>query len=394
MLASASYELARKVRLASGDDLTVIGARQVPAGPGQLLGLVPDPDSVRTVLLDVEQGQVPVEQALDLARRMEQHRPGVGVLLVSSSTNGLALEALRAGVHDLVDPGASVEDLRVTLRGAVEASARRVNPAVHDSSVTGGRVICVASPKGGVGKTTVATNIALDLASQSHQGTVLLDFDIQFGDVAAALNLSPTYTLGDMVAGGNVPDLMGLKALLTQHPSGLQVVCGVKSPIDADGITAPGLSQLIHALKSEFKYVVIDTSPGLSEQTLAALDHTTDLVLVASLDVPGVRGLRKELEVLDELHLPPSTRHVVVNFADRAGGLSTEDVEATLGRKVDYVLPRSTKVVRSTNQGVPMVTAAPRDKVSKSLRDLTARFAPLARDSSGPNGRHRGWRKS
>src|SRR5690606_2008611 len=171
-------------------------------------------------------------------------------------------------------------------------------------------------------------------ANQSPQGTVLVDLDIQFGDVAAALDLDPEYTLGDVVHGSAVHDVMGLKTLLTRHHTGLHILSGVKTPAEADEVTAGHVAAIIGLLKSEFRYVVIDTAPGLGPHTLAALDHTTDLILISSLDVPGVRGLRKEMELLDELDLPPATRHIVVNFAERSGGLSLADVEATIGRKI------------------------------------------------------------
>ena len=134
---------------------------------------------------------------------------------------------------------------------------------------------------------------------------------------------------------------MVLKTFLTQHPSGLYAVCGAESPAAGDTVTADDVTRLLAALSREFRYVVVDTAPGLSEQTLAALDRATDVVMLTSMDVPGVRGLRKELDVLRELCMIPAGRHVVMNFADPKGGLSVRDVETTIGTGVDVVLPRS-----------------------------------------------------
>jgi pilus assembly protein CpaE len=393
LLASGSPELARKFRMASGDELTVINPVQLPAGPAQLLGLAAD-DELRVVALDVRDGQVDATRAMDLSKRIEEGHPGVAVLLVHDHADALGLAALRSGVYDVIGPDSAVDDLRVILRGAEDAAIRRVEGISAPTNEHSGRVICVASPKGGVGKTTLATNIALGLAAQSPQGTVLVDVDVQFGDIAAALDIEPTYTVADMLTPGTVPDPIGLKALLTQHSSGLQVVPGVQSPVEADRITPEAVSTLLMALKSEFRYVVVDTAPGLSAQTLAVLDHTTDLVLVTSLDVPGVRGLRKELDVLDQLELPPATQQIVLNFVDRAGGLSVADVEDALGRKVDLTLPRSRRVVLSTNQGHPMVASLPRDRVSRDILAFVQRFSPLVAGQAGLSGRHRGWRNA
>src|SRR5207245_6335553 len=167
---------------------------------------------------------------------------------------------------------------------------------------------------------------------------------------------------------------------LTQHPSGLYAVCGAENPAAGDTVTADDVSRLLTALSREFRYVVVDTAPGLSEQTLAALDRATDVVMLTSMDVPGVRGLRKELDVLRELYMIPAGRHVVMNFADPKGGLSVRDVETTIGAGVDVVLPRSTAVPASTHQGVPLLHhGSKRDPMVKELRRLRSRSAATPR---------------
>ncbi|USQ77466.1 AAA family ATPase [Ornithinimicrobium cryptoxanthini] len=391
ILASGSTDLARRVRLASGDDLFVLAPEQVPTGPAQLLGLLNGSGPVQAVVLDVT-GQDAPDASLGLAERFQEQFPRVAVLLVTDRPAELGLAALRAGVRDLVEPTLSIDEMRWALRRAVEASAAAASGAGQSESAAVGRVITVASPKGGVGKTTLATNLAVGLANQSPQGTVLVDLDIQFGDVAAALDLDPTYTLGDVVHGSALQDVMGLKTLLTKHRTGLHVLSGVKSPAEADEVTAGHVSTIISLLKMEFRYVVLDTAPGLGAHTLAALDHTTDLVLVSSLDVPGVRGLRKEMELLDELDLPPATRHIVVNFAERSGGLSVADVEATIGRRVDFTIPRSSKLVAATNRGHPILESPGRDRISRDLEAMVARFSPIKVRRSGFSwgARHRG----
>jgi pilus assembly protein CpaE len=96
---------------------------------------------------------------------------------------------------------------------------------------------------------------------------------------------------------------MVLKTFLTLHETGLYVICAPESPVEADGITADHVRQLLRTLATEFRYVVVDTAPGLSDHTLAAMDETTDLVMMSSMDVPGLRGLRKEVDTVRELGL-------------------------------------------------------------------------------------------
>ena len=190
-----------------------------------------------------------------------------------------------------------------------------------------GRVITIASPKGGVGKTTVSTNLAIGLTAAAPQSTVLVDLDVQFGDCASALGLAPEYTLPDAVRGPASEDTMVLKTFLTQHPSGLYAVCGAESPAAGDTVTGEDVSRLLTSLAGSSATSSSTPRPGCRPQTLAALDRATDVVMLTSMDVPGVRGLRKELDVLRELCMIPAGRHVVMNFADPKAGLSVRDVE-------------------------------------------------------------------
>jgi pilus assembly protein CpaE len=315
-----------------------------------------------------------------------QHFPGISVVLVSERGPEIGLDAMRAGIRDILDPASDVPDIRQMLeRAGAAAQARTVQPETVASAsaahaVAAGRVISVVSPKGGVGKTTVATNLAVGLALTGRHSTVLVDLDLQFGDVASALNLDPEHSLPDTVYGPASRDTMVLKTFLTLHETGLYVICGPESPATADSIMTHQVSHLLQMLASEFQYVVVDTGPGLSEHVLAAMDDSSDLVLVTRMDVPGVRGLRKELDALTELGMVSDSRHVVLNFTDSRAGLSLADAEATIGSAVDISLPRSKAILRSVNQGVPLLQSGGRDPMAKALRRLVDRFAPTPVD--------------
>jgi pilus assembly protein CpaE len=160
------------------------------------------------------------------------------------------------------------------------------------------------------------------------------------------------------------------------HPASIYALCAPLSPAEGDRIGGERITHMLRQLASEFQYVVVDTAPGLGEQTLAALETATDAVFLCGMDVPSVRGLRKELQVLGELQLVPRTRHIVVNTADRHSGLSVQDIEATLGAPVDVVVPRSRAVAYSTNKGEPLLQDRSRDPAAKALRRLVERFDP------------------
>ncbi len=374
VLAAADADLSARVRAAADGDAHELPAGRLPGDPARLFEQLVDGELPEVLVIGPEAAAAEV---LGLAARLDVQCPGISVVLVADPSPELWQAAMRAGIRDLVSPAANPAELRAAIDRAADAATgrRRVLRPVEDTARYTGRVITVASPKGGVGKTTVATNLAVGLTAAAPQSTVLVDLDVQFGDVAYALGLVPEYTLPDAVHGPASEDTMVLKTFLTQHPSGLYAVCGAESPAAGDRVTADDVSRLLAALAREFRYVVVDTAPGLSEQTLAALDRATDVVMLSSMDVPGVRGLRKELDVLRELCMIPAGRHVVMNFADPKNGLSVRDVETAIGTGVDVVLPRSTAVPVSTNQGVPLLQSGGRDPMTKELRRLVARFA-------------------
>jgi pilus assembly protein CpaE len=381
VLATASAELKERVHMATDGAFVSLPLGPLPPDPAGVFAHLDQSAPPKVVVLD--SGAEP-EAALALAARFDAQCPVISVVLISEPAPELSLAAMRAGVRDILHPAADISDIRQVLDHAYQAAVDRAlaldlasrAETAADASAQTGRVITVVSPKGGVGKTTVATNLAVGLARTAPHSTVLVDLDVQFGDVASALNLDPEYSLVDAVRGPASRDTMVLKTFLTRHETGLYVICGPRTPADADDISAADVSQLLRMLASEFRYVVVDTAPGLSDHTLAALDQTTDLVLLTSMDVPGVRGMRKELNTLSQLNLITRSRHVVLNFTDTRNGLSVADVEATIGTGVDLRLPRSRATQASVNQGLPLLQNGARDPMAKQLRLLVNRFSP------------------
>lgn len=364
-------------------DPQVVGLVQQAWGPDGF-AIAPEnfPDSVPTLLALLQGAPLPavavldpgasIDAALSLAVELDRSF-NIACVLVSDQAAALGLAAMRAGVRDIIAPDAPVDEMKSALERATSHSGQQLHrppSGVPGGGARRGKVITVASPKGGVGKTTVSTNLAVGLAQKLPQSTVLVDLDIHFGDVASALNISPEYTLPDMAHGPASNDPLALKSYLYQHQTGLYVVPGSDSPAAADAVTAKEVANLLDTLAGQFQYVVVDTAPGLSEHTLSVLDQTDILVMVTSLDVPGIRGLRKELDTLRDIGLILESRSVVLNFMHPSRGISVADVEASIGRKVDFQMPQSNSVPISINQGVPLLQAASRDPVAKALRAL------------------------
>lgn len=359
----------------------VVSLVQQSWGPdAYALAADPFPPSVQSLMSELDGAPLPsvavldpaewIQDGLSLAADLDQTF-GVPVVLVTDRANEVGLAAMRAGVRDIVHPMAPLEEMKQALeRAASHAASEGPQPGVPGAAPQRGKVVTVASPKGGVGKTTVSTNLAVGLAMREPNSTVLVDLDIHFGDVATALNIAPEFTLPDMAHGPASRDSVALKSYLTQHQTGLFVVPGSESPAAADAVSPKEAGNLLNMLADQFKYVIVDTSPGLSEHTLSVLDQTDTLVLVTSLDVPGVRGLRKELDTLRDISIVLDSRAVVLNFMHSSRGISVGDVEASIGRKVDVVMPQSNAVPISVNQGKPLLQQGSRDPVAKQLKAL------------------------
>ncbi|GGL88905.1 AAA family ATPase [Nakamurella endophytica] len=393
---TTSDEFVRRVRLAVGADSVVVitadstvDRREDGAYPGHSPARIVAELAARGLPDLVVFGPgVPTGAALEVATHLDERHLPTAVVLANGVGSDQWLTAMRAGVKDVLPPDADVGDIRSVLeRTAAVAVARR---QAGDTEVgrPRGRVIPVGSPKGGCGKTTVATNLAVGLAKLAPHQTVIVDLDLQFGDVATALQLAPEQGIAEAAQVRDL-DAMGLKTFLKPHPTGLYSLCAPESPAAADAISGEQVGRLLDFLATEFRYVVVDTAPGLTEHTLAVLDQATDAVLMCSMDVPSIRGLYKELEILQELSLTRMHRQILLNFADRHSGLTVKDVEEVLGTPVDLVLPRSRAVPLSTNRGVPLLQGRPRDPVSKGLQTLVGRFQPQLRKAVGRAPKHR-----
>ncbi len=348
-----------------------------PADPGELFANL-NQERPEVLILGPD---VPIEDALRLATVFDVQLPELSVILVGEPDPDFVLLAMRAGIRDILSPASDPAQIRVLLERACQsfASRNRATAVQQPDSKPRGLVIGVFSPKGGVGKTTIATNIAIGLGQVAPMGVVIVDLDLQFGDVASGLYLNPEHTVTDAVSASASQDSLVLKAFLTVHPSSIYALCAPRTPVEADDITPQQVSRLIEQLAEQFQYVVVDTAPGLPEVGLAAMEQCTDVVWVSAMDVPSIRGLRSGLEILRRLDLLPETRHVVLNMADSKSGLSVQDVEATIGAPVDVSIPRSKAVAYSTNRGIPVLQDGRKDPAVKGLRQLVTRFDPAWR---------------
>jgi pilus assembly protein CpaE len=255
--------------------------------------------------------------------------------------------------------------------------ARRTNgyvPLPPPGTKTG-KVIVIVSPKGGSGKTAVATNLSAALALRFPGRVAALDLDVQFGDMCTSMGLHPEHNLAQVATSATV-DATTIKLFLTPYDSGLYVLCGARTPAEADLVTHQHVTKVIPLLAKDFEYVVVDTPAGLDDRTLAALEQATDLLLVSSLDVTSIRSLRKAVDAMDAVGVTKQ-RHFVLNRADAKVGINPADAAEAVGLPIEALIPSSREIPLSMNVGTPVVKLSPRSAVAKQMSLLTHLFAPV-----------------
>ena len=281
------------------------------------------------------------------------------VLLTAECTPNDLRRAMRAGAKECLRESVSDDELCAALR-AVSADSLRRRGA--DTVKTSGRVIAVTSAKGGVGKTTLAVNLAAALAVDTGEPTVLLDLYTQFGDAALLLNLNPRRTLTDLVQRDQADlDLPLLEDHLERHPCGLQILAGASVPLPHGVLGPERVGQILSLLRQAGRRVVLDLPPTLDAATRRALESADTVLLVANLfDLTTLAGT---CHWLDALSL--DTVQVVLNRVSPSNRLGVPDITRTLGRPVSHQVPNDGKLVpASVNAGVPFVLSHPNAKVS------------------------------
>ncbi|MDP2181738.1 MAG: P-loop NTPase [Actinomycetota bacterium] len=313
------------------------------------------------------------EAGFEFARRQGEPRRTTVVVVAHNVSTELMRRAMRAGVADLLDASTAATDILeavVTAYDAAEETRSAPSGEPETAVVSHGRVITVFSMKGGVGKSVLATNIATALASVFGKRTVLMDLDLQFGDVGIMLGLEPTRTIADAVHSIERLDEDLLEGYLVSHDSGLKALLAPIQPEDADAVTTSRVTRILGLLREMYEYVVIDTAATFDEIVLTALDKSTDIYPVTMMDVASIKNTRISLDKLGRLGYANGLLHLVLNRADSKVWLQPNEVEKAVGRQVFARIPSDRVIPRSVNKGTPVVIDAPKSDVAKVMVEL------------------------
>jgi pilus assembly protein CpaE len=317
-----------------------------------------------------------IERLQDLRERF----PALRVVLAFDRRPGASMkEVVAIGADALVDPTDSEELRAAVLRSLSLADQLTaiVARAEEESSSPLGEVFTVCSATGGSGKTFFSTNTAVALAKLTGRKVVLLDLDLQFGEVLTSLRLKPSHTIIDAIAIEDAAELgTYLPEMLTHHEDGVWVLPAPLDPVEADNVQPRDIVRLVEVLQQHFDYIVVDTPTGLGEHALAALDRSAHLFVLAALDLSSIRNLRLFLQTLERLRIPSDGVSVVLNKDERGIGLDAGDVEALFPSGFRARIPFSREVPRSMNTGQALVTTSPTSVVSARIVDALVALLP------------------
>jgi len=352
-------------------EIELVGrSEHVREGAGPLTG-----GHLQAVLHATRSSALPVEE---LAAIREYTQAPI-VLLASGESSALLEEALDADVADVLLLPQLTENVVFAIRKASHSGRRGQGGRPHGT----GRVITVFSPKGGTGKTVMATNLSTSFAKHSGKKTLLLDLDLQFGDAAIMLGIEPEKTIQDLVTAPGELDPEKLAGYTCRHSSGLDVLPAPIRPEDAELVTEAKLARLMEVAKESYDLIVVDTSPFFHGPMLATLDQTDDLLLICGLDVPTIKNVRLSLQTLQLLSFPPERIRIVLNRANSNVGMKRGEVEAALETKVRFEVPSDRAVPLAVNRSNPAVLSDPKSDFGRALREMAKSLLPAPASSNG-----------
>ena len=235
-----------------------------------------------------------------------------------------------------------------------------------------GKIITFFSPKGGVGRTTIATNLAVALHQSTGQPVALVDGSLPFGDIAVILNMSPkAKTIADLVGSFDQVDAEVLESVLVPHSTGIKVLLAPPTPEAAELITGANIKRVLETLRQSYAYVVVDTWPSFQEQVLTMLDVADVILTLMTLEITSLKNVRVFMEIAEKLGYDDHKVQLVANRNDSSGGIKASDVEASLGRKIPHTIVSDGRaLVLAVNRGVPFVISHRDSQVAKDIFTL------------------------
>jgi pilus assembly protein CpaE len=359
---------------ASGREAIEIGAK-----------LVPD-----VILMDIN---MPDMDGITATERLASEVPSAAVVMMSVQGEADYLRrSMLAGAREFLVKPFSSDELTSSIRQVYTRERDKLSRIVVQPPVAGGtpapravpgatresdepgRVIAVFGPKGGVGRTTLAVNLAVAAATELGQRTCLVDASFQFGDVGVLLNLNPkNKSVADLLPELQSGDFESLDTFLINHSAGIRVLLAPPSPEMAELITPHGVKRMLETLRMSHDLVIVDCMSSFNDTTLAILDLADTVLTMLSLEITSIKNIRLFLEVAEQLGYSSDKVRLVLNRADSSLGIRVADVEHSIGRRVDHtIVSDGRSVVYALNRGVPFFLSNREAQVSQDILRLAS----------------------
>lgn len=320
---------------------------------------------------------------LSLAERIILHRPRTHVILLADSMDVELLQScMKIGAHNITEFPTSSKEFGEYIKSVYHNETTRINSLNQKQNLSWmSRVITIFGAKGGIGKTTLAVNLAVKLA-ESNKKVALVDLDLQFGDIHIFLDIDPTDTIAELVQEFFSSNIDSVRSFMTVHSSGVHVLCSPKSPECAEAISAEKVQSLLSLLRTYYDYVIVDTAPTFTDVTITAIESSSTIIFVTGMDISILKNSKLSLSILESLQQSGKVK-LVLNRSVEMSSITVADVQKILGYPIWAKIPSDYKLaVTGLNRGVPFVLSSPGSKLSLAVSEVSGM---LLRGESGEN---------
>ena len=326
------------------------------------------------VLASVEH---PTDRAIQTIRSASEISPQAKIIVYSGVQDlEVMRQVMQIGVKDFLPTPLMPADLAAAIGGEPTDEAPQTmsgrTPLATDTSQAAGIVLTVFGAKGGIGKSTIATNIAAAIAQETDLSVLIMDLDTRFGDIAIMMDIEPRFTVSDLAASIDVLDRETFRSALMEHESGVSVLSAPEHPSEWRNITADQMTELIQFGARLFDYVILDTPGTLNDIVATAIEVAQKVIVVSSLDMASIKDTAYMLDLLEAEGIASDRLLLTINRVNRADTIRTADVHRVVHHEVYYEVAYDEQILRASQVGQPVVLAKPKSRPSKQFRELAA----------------------
>lgn len=364
LVSKSEYNLSSMKSMIDDESISVIG--ETPGGTPALNAI--ENFSPDIIIMTLGAGDTDV---LSLAERVILHKPRSYVVLLAEYLDMDILQsALKVGAHHVTRFPTSSKEFADYIKSVYNNEKTRIESISGKQDLSWmSRVITVFGAKGGIGKTTIATNLAVKLA-EKRKKVALVDLDLQFGDVHLFLDIEPTDTIAELAQEMTSPNIDLIRSCMTVHSSGVHVLCAPKSPEFAELVSPEKVQTILSLLRAYYDYVIIDTQPSFSDVTITAIEVSSTILFVVGLDISILKNSKLSISLLESLQQTDKLK-LIINRAEKISSITMNDVNTLTDSPIWAKIPSDYKVaVTALNRGIPFVIGAPDSQLSRSISSV------------------------